>query len=107
MVILGVNGSSNATESVEDLPSREELLSYFGINQCEDKSCKKELEEIGLESIRIAYADPATKPAAVAATATVVESFATPRFQEGAQDKNFAPSRSLATPSIPRITPSQ
>lgn len=103
LAIVGVNRSSDATES-DDL-TKAELLREFGLFQCADRSCKKELEELGLESINIAYADGPTKPAGIAATSTAVSSSATVT-SEG-QVANTVSSRSLITPSLPRMTPSQ
>lgn len=113
MAVLGVNGSSNATtyDQEEEAPTREQLLAYFGIKQCKEKSCKEELEEIGLDSIRIAYADPATEPAVIAATATAVKTSGTATVTAASQrepeDTNRGLSRSLVTASLPKMTPSQ
>ncbi|CZS88466.1 uncharacterized protein RAG0_00213 [Rhynchosporium agropyri] len=111
--LLAVNGSSNATspdlteEAEEEVQlSREEILEGFGLRKCKEKTCKEELELLGLESIRIAYADPMTQPAVNIATATSPQSHTTPTSPPEPELKRNVLSRSLATPSLPRITSS-
>lgn len=116
--VFGGNGTGNGT-SYEDTSSyeevegdevqltEEEILEHYGIKKCKEKTCKEELEMLGLESIRIAYADPATQPAMNAATETASGSQATVTSTIEMRETNSALSRSHVTPSLPRVTPSQ
>ncbi|THW73572.1 glycoside hydrolase [Aureobasidium pullulans] len=110
---LGINGTSEAPsyeehDEEETQLSRDEMLEAFGIKQCKEKSCKEEAEALGLESLRIAYADTATLPAGIpaiaTATGTVVGSETAATSADGTRETNGALSRSQATSSMPRVT---
>ena len=110
---LGINGTSEAPsyeeyDEEETQLSRDEMLEAFGIKQCKEKSCKGEAEALGLESLRIAYADTATLPAGIpaiaTATGTVVGSETAATSADGTRETNGALSRSQATSSMPRVT---
>lgn len=53
------------------------MLREFGIKKCLEKSCKNEMEELGFESLGIAYAAEPTMPAGISATGTSASSTAT------------------------------
>jgi uncharacterized protein YlxP (DUF503 family) len=100
--VLGVNASSHSTET-EGLMSNEPL-EQFRLIKCTEKSCRKEMEEMDLESVRITYIDQPTRPAGIAATGTTASSH--PRVISGGQgqDLSTASSRSsLVTAFLPRM----
>lgn len=108
---LAINGTSEASsdeeyDEEETQLTRDEMLEAFGIKQCKEKSCKEEMEALGLESLRTVYADTATLPTGIPAITTELavgtETTATSAVETS--EANSALSRSQATSSLPRVT---
>ncbi|TEY30754.1 hypothetical protein BOTCAL_0847g00030 [Botryotinia calthae] len=108
--INSTDASLFEVDNDEEPVTREELLAAFGVKQCKEKSCKEELEEWGVDSIRIAYADASTQPAVVVAAttgvATLTELTAVAAGGGAAEYTNSGLSRGVVTASMPMMTPS-
>lgn len=104
MAALSLNSTMEIEEEEEfseDQRTAEEIMEEMGLIKCEDRSCKKEMAEYGVESAVIAYAAEQTIPVGIVATSTTVVSSAIATSVESAIS-----SRSYASVDMPAMTPS-
>lgn len=103
MSVLGMNSTAFKREEdfseFEDQRTADEIADQLGLIKCEDRSCKKEMVEYGIQSAVIAYVAEQTIPAGIAATSTMATSIVT------SKDSAIS-SRSYASVDMPIMTPS-